>query len=100
MLSYVEPTFIKKFFGESDFSNFGQNRNDAKKKSVIFLPTILKRYNFLFFLFFFRIMIYIPPLGTNLIECTLVTEVLRVVTVTNPKRAKFNAFRAKFTSYE
>ena len=38
MLSYVEPTFIKKFFGESDFSNFGQNRNDAKKKSVIWPP--------------------------------------------------------------
>ena len=38
MFSYFEPNFIEKFLWESGFSNFGQNRNDVKQKSVIWPP--------------------------------------------------------------
>ena len=35
MFSYFEPNFIEKFLWESGFSNFGQNQNDVKQKSVM-----------------------------------------------------------------
>ena len=38
MFSYFEPNFLEKFLRESGFSDFGQNRNDAKQKSVIWPP--------------------------------------------------------------
>ena len=38
MFSYFEPNFLEKFLWERGFSNFGQNRNDAKQKSVIWPP--------------------------------------------------------------
>ena len=47
MFSYFEPNFIEKFPLGSDFSNFGQNRNDAKSKSV-YLAAILKRFDIFF----------------------------------------------------
>ena len=38
MISYYERNFIVKFLRENVFSNFCQNRNDAKQKSVIWPP--------------------------------------------------------------
>ena len=40
MFSYFDLNFIEKFLWESGFSNFGQNRNEAKLKI-----SYLKRYN-------------------------------------------------------
>ena len=56
MLSYYDPEFIEKFLWESGFTNFAQNRNDTKYKSVN-LATILKLYNIFtcsFMLFYFN----------------------------------------------
>ena len=38
MFSYFEPNFLEKFLWESGFSNFCQNQNDTKQKSVIWQP--------------------------------------------------------------
>ena len=66
MFSYFEPNFLEKFLWESGFSNFGQNRNDAKTK-IGYLAAILKRYNI--FNFFSRIVIFYSPYtyGANFI---------------------------------
>ena len=66
MFSYFEPNFLEKFFWESGFSNFGQNRIDTKQKSVI-LPPFWNGTTFL--IFFSRIVIFYSPYtyGTNFI---------------------------------
>ena len=38
MFYFVEANFLEKFLWESGFSNFEQNRNDAKLKFVIWSP--------------------------------------------------------------
>ena len=61
MFSYFEPNLIEKFLWESGFSNFGQNRNDAKKK-IGYLAAIMKRYNI------FNVIFYSPYIyGANFI---------------------------------
>ena len=86
MFSYFEPNFIEKFLWESVFSNFGQNRNDAKIK-IGYLAAILKRYTILIFsgIFVFDSAYIMVPislqnsdgkvvfLGTNGSKSTLVT---------------------------
>ena len=54
MFSYLKPYFIEKILWKSVFSNFGKNRNGAKK--IGYLVAILKRYNIL--IFFSGIMVF------------------------------------------
>ena len=94
MFSYLEPNFIEKFFWESGFSNFDQNRN--KNKNRLFgrhfqtVQHFEKKIPELWFLIVHTYMVQISlqnsggkvvflrgvhgtPLGTNGSKSTLVT---------------------------
>ena len=73
MLSYFEPNFLEKFLWESGFSNFGQNQNDAKQKSVITHMVQISLQNSGGKVVFYAWVPRNPPLGTNGGKSTLVT---------------------------